>query len=548
MKFGTIPLADAKGAILAHSLKIDGKRLKKGRVLSAADVEALRAAAHATVMAARLEPGDFGENDAAAAVAAAAAGGNVTLGTAATGRCNLYAEEKGLLVIDCERVDAFNSIDEAVTLSTLPPYQMVEPGQLVATAKIITFGVSGEVIDAMRDAAGSDDVVLRVAPFQAIKAGLLQTVLPGAKEGLIDKTVEVTRRRLAALGSSLTEQAVCRHDEAETATALKRLADAGCDVILVLGSSAIVDRRDVVPAAVERAGGAIDHFGMPVDPGNLMLLASLGRARVLGLPGSARSPRLHGFDWVLRRFAAGLPVNREDVVGMGVGGLLKEMPGRPLPRAKAAPAAPAATSTDMPKRIAALVLAAGQSRRMGAINKLLAEIDGVPMVRRTAEAVLASDASPVVAVTGHEEERVRAALHSLPVTFAHNSEYTGGLSTSLRAGLAVLPDDIEGLLVCLGDMPRIGPAQIGKLIAAYEPAAGREICVPVHRGKRGNPVLWGRRFFAEMDGLAGDVGARHLIGEHDDVVAEVEMDDDAVLTDVDTPAALAKLSTRRAEG
>jgi molybdenum cofactor cytidylyltransferase len=260
---------------------------------------------------------------------------------------------------------------------------------------------------------------------------------------------------------------------------------------------------------------------------------------VLGLPGCVRSPKVNGFDWVLQRLVADLPVTATDIMRMGAGGLLKEIPTRPQPRAgsgTAAVAAPPPTS-----RIAAVVLAAGRSSRMGTANKLLADVDGVPMVRRAVDAALASTARPVIVVTGNEQGRVQAALRGCKVTFIHNPAFAEGMSTSLRAGLAALPDPIAGVLICLGDMPLVTPAVLDRLIAAFNPDEGRAICVPTWNGKRGNPVLWDRRFFAEMADLAGDVGAKHLIGEHAELVAEVPMPDDAVVTDIDTPEALAML-------
>jgi molybdenum cofactor cytidylyltransferase len=308
--------------------------------------------------------------------------------------------------------------------------------------------------------------------------------------------------------------------------------------VLVAGASAIVDRRDVIPAAITAAGGIIHHFGMPVDPGNLMLMGEVDGTPVLGLPGCARSAKINGFDWVLQRLLADLPVGAEAIRRMGVGGLLTEIPSRPLPRAQVAEDA---TAPHAP-RIAALVLAAGQSRRMGTLNKLLIGIDGKPMVRHAVEAVLAADARPVLVVTGHERERVEAALAGLPVSFVHNPDYAEGLSASLKRGLAALPAYADGALVCLGDMPRVTPTEIGRLVGAFSPTEGRGIIVPTRHGKRGNPVLWAKRFFAEMRDVAGDVGARHLIGSYPEAVAEVEMEGDGILTDVDTPQALARLA------
>jgi molybdenum cofactor cytidylyltransferase len=466
-----------------------------------------------------------------------------------TGRCNIHADVRGLVLLDAARINRINLVDEAVTIATMPPFTQVEPGDLVATVKIITFAVPGTVVERCRTLAigGGERTgpVVRVAAYQPFKIGLLQTRLPGIKESVIDKTVEVTRSRLHMLGCTLARELRCGHSEDEVATSLAALRDEGIDIALVLGASAIVDRRDVVPMAVERGGGTVEHFGMPVDPGNLMLLASLGRMCILGLPGSARSIRLHGFDWVLQRLVAGLSVTGEDLMRMGVGGLLKEIPTRPMPRERAAPR-PAAGPERNP-RVGALILAAGQSRRMGSVNKLLADVEGRPMVARVADALLASRARPIVVVTGHQPERVREALAGRELRFVHNPDYAEGLSTSLRVGLAAL-GDIDGAAVCLGDMPDVTAAHVDRLIAAFDPASGHAICVPTFNGKRGNPVLWDRRFFKEMASVSGDVGARHLIGDHEDAVHEIAMPDSGVLNDFDTPEALAARKAAREAG
>ncbi len=538
MRFARFALDEAEGAVLAHSIGTPERTLKKGSLLSADDVAVLRAAGFEAVTAARLEAGDVGENAAALAIARAARGPGLGLGKAVTGRCNLYAERRGLAVIDRERLDSCNLVDEAVAIATVTPYELVEPRDLVATVKTIPLAVRRAVVDACAAAASEPVPLVGIAELKPKAAGLIQTRLPGTKTRVLDKTVETIRARLAHLGGSLAAETRCGHDEAEVAAAIGALGAERVDLILILGASATVDRRDVVPAAIARAGGAVDHFGMPVDPGNLTLLAHVGDVPVIGLPGSARSPKVHGFDWLLRRLVAEVPVTGPDIARMGAGGLLKEIPQRPLPRTRASPPAPEPAPARAP-RIAAVVLAAGRSRRMGGVNKLLSEVDGAPMVARVAAAAAAADTERVIVVTGHQAATVRAALAGRDVTFAHNPDYAAGLSTSLRAGLAALPAGIDGVLVCLGDMPRVSSELIDRLIAAFDPAEGRAICVPTHRGKRGNPVLWARRFFAEMEAVAGDVGARHLIGEHAEMVHEVESGDDGVLVDIDTPAALA---------
>ncbi len=541
MIFGETPLDAAEGAILAHSVRLVDRVFKKGRVLGADDLAALRAAGLDTVMAARPEPGDVGEDQAAARVAAAVAGDNLTATAAFTGRCNLFAQARGVLVLDRARLDALNLIDESITLATLAPFEVVEPRQMAATIKVIPFAVPGDLVARCEALARQAGPLLRVAALRPTLAALIQTELPGLKASVLDNTTRSVRGRIESLDGRIGDERRCAHQVAALASEIAEMVAAGHGLVMVSGASAIVDRRDVIPAAIERAGGVVEHFGMPVDPGNLMLLGRVGHVPVLGLPGCARSPRLNGFDWVLRRLLAGLPVGGREVMSMGAGGLLKEVAGRPLPRA-AATSAPAAEAVPSAPAIAALVLAAGQSRRMGGTNKLLAAIDGVAMVKRAVDAALASRAEPVVVVTGHEPERIRRALAGLEVGFAHNPDYAAGLSASLKRGLAALPEGGDGVVVCLGDMPRVSAAQIDRLIAAFDPLEGRAICVPTVRGKRGNPVLWASRFIPEMLELEGDVGAKHLIGQYPELVAEVAMTGDGPLIDIDTPAALTDLA------
>ena len=408
---------------------------------------------------------------------------------------------------------------------------------MVATVKIIPFAVGKAELDqALALADEAESGLVRLAPYRALDVHLIQTRLPSVKARVLDKTVGVTASRVSALGGRMIGESRSAH---EVEALAERLKATNGDIILIAGASAITDRRDVLPAAIEAAGGEIVHLGMPVDPGNLLLLASLKGRPVLGLPGCARSPKPNGFDWVLQRLFAGLDVTGQDIMGMGVGGLLSEIESRPQPRNRRP-----STGEQMLDRegVAGLVLAAGRSTRMGRDNKLLAEIDGKPMILHAVDAMIASGADPVIVVTGHEADAVRAAIGDRNVDIVHNPHYADGLSTSLVTGLDALPETAAGVLIGLGDMPRIQSADIDRLIAAFNPAEGRAICVPTVAGKRGNPVLFSTEFLPEMRDVEGDVGARHLIGAHNDQVCEVEMDDDAALIDVDTKDALAVLS------
>ncbi|HUH83929.1 MAG TPA: molybdopterin-binding protein, partial [Stellaceae bacterium] len=332
MKFGETPVDQAVGAVLAHSLKLPGRVLRKGRILSADDVAALAAAGHRAVVAARLEPGDVAEDEAAAEIARPLAGALVSVAKPFTGRVNFFSETSGLVVFERDRVDRFNLVDESITLATIEPYAVVQPKQMVATVKIIPFAVRRQSLEACLDAASSVGPLLSVVPFQPKRVSLIQTRLPGLKDSILEKTVETTRERLGALGSTLIGEQRTEHAAEPLAARIKAAVAGGAELVLVAGASAIIDRRDVIPAAIALAGGVIEHFGMPVDPGNLMLMGRLDAIPVLGLPGCARSPKVNGFDWVLQRLLAGLPVGADEIRRMGVGGLLADIPSRPMSR------------------------------------------------------------------------------------------------------------------------------------------------------------------------------------------------------------------------
>jgi molybdenum cofactor cytidylyltransferase len=534
--FGRMAASEAAGAILAHTLKAGGRTLKKGRVLDACDVAALEAAGVRAVVAARLEPGDLGEDEAAARIAQACLGPGMRATEAATGRVNLVAEAAGLLAVDAARLDRLNRVDESITVATLPPFARVAAGDMLATIKIIPFAAPGAAVEAAEAIAHEGGPLLSLHPFVPRPVGLVMTRLSGMKESILDATEAVTRARVSALGATLLPARRVGHAEAELAEALRALAAEGARILLVSGASAVVDRRDVCPAGIVSAGGEIEHFGMPVDPGNLLCIGRVGNIPAVVLPGCARSPKLNGFDWVLERLMADLPVGRHQIMAMGAGGLLKEIETRPLPRARAGEPQRGRRR----RRIGAIVLAAGRSSRMAPENKLLIrDRAGVPMIARVVDAVLATEARPVVVVTGHAAEEVRAVLAGREIVFAHNPDHAQGLSTSLRAGLEALGDTVDAAVVCLGDMPRVDPGLIGRLIAAYDPEEGRAIVVPTVAGRHGNPVLWDKRFFPAMRAVTGDVGARHLLGEHAEAVHEVPLEDDAALADFDTPESLA---------
>ena len=325
MEFGPVTLDQALGAVLAHSLPLPAGRLRKGKVLDAGDLAALAAAGIASVIAARLGPGDMGEDAAALALARALVAGaeGLELQAVGTGRVNVLARGPGLARIDAERVDAVNEADPAITLATVPRWQRMDAGGMVATVKIIAYGLESAAVsracEAGRAALGFARPVLS-------EAAMIETTV-GAAPG--DKGHRITAERLARLGVNLAPETFVPHEEIALSQAI---GASSAPLLLILTASATSDIRDVAPAALRRAGGNVRHFGLPVDPGNLLFLGDLQGRPVVGLPGCARSPALNGADWVLERLICGVPLTAGDLRRMGVGGLLKEIPSRPRPR------------------------------------------------------------------------------------------------------------------------------------------------------------------------------------------------------------------------
>ncbi|WP_169569280.1 NTP transferase domain-containing protein [Sneathiella limimaris] len=487
------------------------------------------------ILAARLEKTDIPEDEAADTLARSFKGPYVNAEAPFTGRSNLIADSDGVVCLNRSLLKEINRIDPSITLATLKNFEKVTKGQMVGTVKIIPFSTSADFIEqALLKTGKADQHLISIVPFQQKKIAVISTRLPQTSDKLIQKSEQVLEDRLKACQNQILSRHEVEHHEAKLAPLIRSVAEGGADLILIFGASAITDIRDVVPAAVKEAGGQIDHFGMPVDPGNLLLLGKLGSSIVIGLPGCTRSPKFNGFDWVLERILADIPVTADDITELGEGGLLKEIASRPQPRSRKPRA-----EKQKSYKIGALLLAAGQSRRMGKDNKLLAVIDGKPMVRHVAETLKVSGLSPILMVTGHEADEVIKTVWDLGINTCHNPNYSNGLSTTLKVGFETLSPKVDGIIVCLGDMPFVTPEILNKLIAAFDPDKGKSIVIPTFNGKRGNPVLLSSQYWDEIQSITGDLGAKAIISAHEHSVEQVEIDTQTIFTDIDTPETLA---------
>jgi molybdenum cofactor cytidylyltransferase len=535
MKYGTFVLAEAEGVVLAHSIRLPGGRLSKGHIISTEDLEWLSQEGITGVSGVKLEPGDMLEDDAALAIASAIASDNLRLSTPATGRVNIYSEVDGLFVAQKAVVDSLNRVDPAITLASLADHAPVRKGDMVATVKIIPLAVGADKV-ANAVAVLQDSVPFKVKTYRPHLVTLVATELPSLKPSVMDRTARLLEQRLAISGSRLMKEVRIPHSAERLAEILQQIGAEEYNepaMVIVFGASAVTDPEDVIPAAIRSAGGEVEHVGMPVDPGNLLVLGRLGDVPVIGAPGCARSPKENGFDWVLNRLMAGETPTAHDLTGMGVGGLLMEIPSRPRPREET-------TGRSQDLRVAALLLAAGQARRMGkdGPHKLLAEFDGKPLVRRTAETLLGSETSPVVAVLGHRRQEIEAALSGLSIGFCFNADFASGMASSLVAGMSE-PEvkEADGVLVMLADMPAVTSEHVNLLVRTFREAGGGVVVRSVSDGKRGNPIILPRAAYDAVLRLEGDVGARAIVEGSGLGVVDVDIGPAAHL-DVDTPEAV----------
>ncbi len=549
MFFGELPVAGALGAVLAHTTRAGDAWLTKGKVLEQADIDRLTAAGITQIMAARLDEDDVPNDAAAMELAKAIVGRNIALGRAGGGRVNLSAERDGLFTLRRDVIEAINGVDEGITLATLAGDTRVPAGRMLATIRIIPLAMPRERLDmALGIARGSHGISLDA--FEPKKAFLLQTTLTDTNQALLDKTFTVTDDRLALRNAAMIAEMRIEHDVTALAAALSTAAadDAvySPDWILVSCAAAISDRCDVLPSAIEKAGGTVLRYGIPMDPGNVLLIGELRGKPVLGLPGCAHSPADNGFDRVLDRIAAGLEPDDAWLASLAPGGLLPEIPDRPQPRRHPG-------RLENP-RIGMLLLAAGHGTRFGPDNKLLAEVDTLPVIAHAAARIAESGAERLLTVTARESDRVEAAIAQgieqagvdIELRYANNPTSDRGIASSLVIGVSRLSAN-DAIIACLGDMPAVKASTMQQLRDCFQANPGAAMIIPCHHGQRGNPVLISRSLFDTALDLDGDAEVRQLIASSPESTIRLEVEDEGILLDCNTLADLEQLEAYLAE-
>jgi molybdopterin biosynthesis enzyme len=336
MKFEPVPLSDAKGKILGHNIAgVSGQRLlRKGKPLSDEDLDKLRALGRTSVYVAEMEPDDVDENKAARRIAEAICGPGLNITGVASGRANLLSEEMGILRIDVDRLTRINECN-GITLATMTTHSPVHARQIVATVKVIPYAVPESILRAVEAISGESNQIVCVDALPSRSVGMILSGSTSIHERLVSDFSPL-RDRIERLGSSVTRTDFValddESDEAALAEMLKQQIESGIGMILLAGETAIMDPHDIVPRAIERAGGYVESVGAPVDPGNLLMVAYLNDVPVVGAPGCARSRKTNIVDWILPRLLVGDHLTRRDIIELGHGGLLQDVRERGMPR------------------------------------------------------------------------------------------------------------------------------------------------------------------------------------------------------------------------
>ncbi len=529
MKFEIRKTESCRGWRLAHSVVLKHEKVKKTTLITDEYIQFFQDQGIDELQVFKLGDDDIEENTAALAIANHIAGQNIITDKSARGRCNILAATDGMISFPPD-LSQYNFIDESITLATLHNMQSVKKGQLLATVKIIPYAIPQRFIDQLPTHTAKIDV----KPFKEYRS-----IIISSSKSLNEKAFSAIENRIKSSSGYIISVTQCEHSLQELSQEIRTASSqTDVDLILISGLSAISDHRDVVPAALIKAGGQIQHLGMPVDPGNLLMLGYIDDKTVIGLPSCAKSPALNGFDWILQRFAARLHISSDDIKHMGIGGLLKEDKTRPSPRYQI---------DNTPNKIKlpsikVAILAAGKSSR-AKTNKLLVKADGEPVISKTVTAITKSkfiDEKNVLVITGHDSEKIEAVMAQHTVQIHFNPRFETGMSESLKIANELFHEETDYILIALADMPFINPQTIDRLIETAVTHPEYDVIIPTFQRKRGNPVLWRRSYFHGVKDLSGDRGGRSIIKENEETVLEVEINDPGILIDLDTPEMIAQ--------
>lgn len=542
MKFGEFPVYDALGVELAHTVKCQGKTLKKGHELTSADLNLLKYSGIKTIIGVQFTPDDVHPETAADILLKTLAGDFLRYTHPdETGYSEIFADTDGTLVFDPERLNRFNAHNENISLITIQPYTPVYKGQFIANLRISGPAVEAETLNEAVTKISGTGPLLKVAPYAFCKIGFIRTLLSNSSVPRLDE--DELASRFGAFGFSVVYSDLCEHSVDAVETAVRNAIDAQAEIVLVESQIPPLHRNDIVPKAFLESAGDIDRLGWPVDTGLSLVIGHKNEVRLLGY--CAEDAGSSALDRLLR-FMATKSMPEPSLFpylamnGISLGRMTKRISAEQMENSTAI-----GSVTDSEK-IAVVILAAGSSRRMIGTNKLLESINGLPMIEYAVRSALSSKADYVAVVTGYDAKFIERRLEQYDVKIVRNADYVSGVLGSIRLGLAVLPPDIVGAVVLPADMPAFTEEYIDKLIDAFDFSAKRRpVVLPTFNSVRHNPVLWPRDLFKVVKIVPEDAQYVPSLIEHSDYIKEIPLKDDLPLTDINTRGDLTNYLSRK---
>lgn len=539
MKFGEFPLYDALGVELSHAIKCAGKVFPAGHIITADDVRLLRQAEIKTVVGTFFSSDDLRPDIVCDILLKDIVGDHLRYTLPKNGCSEIYADADGVFISQPERLLRFNSHDESLILSSLLPFTPVYKNQLIASLRLLGPAFNADMInDAVAKIMGQGSL-LRIAAYAFCKIAFVRTVMHGEE---ISESEEQTRSRYAVFGFDISRYVVCPHDRSAVSNEIEKAEKDGLDAVFIESSAPPLNRKDVIPCSVKEAGADIDRLGWCVDPGVSALIAHKNDTKIIAFAaGDFSSPSI---DRLVRYIATKSLPRPDEFPLLATGTLSLERLIKFLDPADERKTV-AVGSLEERSKIAVVVLAAGASKRMIGSNKLLENVQGVPMVERAVRSALSSKADFVAVVTGYDAKFIEKRLVDYDVKIVRNPDYSSGVLSSIRLGLSVLPPDVIAAVVLPADMPGFTEEYINKLIDLFDPkAAKKAVCLPSFKGVRHNPVLWPRELFKSVKIIPEDAHWMPALVEHSDYISELKLDDDLPLTDVNTHGDLSLFLSR----
>ena len=525
------------GYLLMHSVFLKDGRIRKGKIIDQDDIRMMEKSNISKVYVGEFEEGDISENSASSLIAKAIAKSQFSISPTLSGKTNITSTADGLIEIDEEKVTKLNSLSPNIAVSTLNNHDVVYRGDHIISIKIISYVISSSDLKKIINFLKKNKII-KLKNFTSMRFGVIYTTAKNEKRSLVEKTKKSIKSRISDYNSTIMHESVIPHDYGSLKAKIEQLIESDINCILLFLSTSITDVNDIVPSVINNLGGAVKSFGMPVDPGNLTLSGKINEVDIIAAAGSARSDTLNGLDWHLNCIHANIAVTQAMVNSLGVGGLLKDIDFA-VKRKRVSK-----TIDTKKSNIAAVVLCAGESKRMGSKNKLLLKVEGKTLIKNYIDNISKSNVSEIVIVTGHQSSEIEKELDGYDLKFIYNEKYREGMSTSLNTGINSLSKNINAAIICLPDMPMIGIYEINKLIEYYNPKIGHEICVATYNDQRGNPVLWDKKYFKKLMQITGDKGGRYLLPKFLDKSVEVKLGE-AVAFDVDNESSYKIINTKK---